>query len=76
MNVSMSIPTTIQVRRSRLVGLMAAVAALAAAITVALLVWAVDTGGDKAVPSNVTTAGPSTDPLSTYLRIIQYRGMP
>ena len=42
MSISTPVPTTIQLRRGRLVGLIAVVAALAAAVTSALLVFAMD----------------------------------
>jgi hypothetical protein len=48
MNVSTPIPSTVELVRSRLVGLMAIVAALAATITWALLVFVVDTGAERA----------------------------
>ena len=41
-----TLPTTIQLRPSRLVGLLAAVVALAAAVTWAVTVWAIDSGAD------------------------------
>lgn len=63
MNISTPIPTTIQLRRSRLVGLMAAVAALAAAITWALLIFAVDRGAEQAAPA--ATTGADAPSLST-----------
>ena len=42
MSISTPVPTTIRLRRGRLVGLIAVVAALAAAVTSALLILAVD----------------------------------
>ena len=47
MNVSTTIPPTVQIGRGRLLSLMGAVAVLAAAVTWALLVFAVDTGTVK-----------------------------
>ncbi len=51
MNASAPIPTTIHLRPSRLLGIIVAVAALAAAITWALLVFAVDSGSQSAQPA-------------------------
>jgi hypothetical protein len=48
MNVSPTVPPTIQIRRSRLIGLIGGVAALAAAVTWAVLAFGVDTGGGQA----------------------------
>jgi hypothetical protein len=48
MTVSASIPPTIQMRRSRLLGLLAAIAAVAAAITWAVLAFAATTGTETA----------------------------
>jgi hypothetical protein len=45
MNVSTAIPQTVQIRRGRLLGLIAGVAALTAAITWAVLALAGETGG-------------------------------
>ena len=50
MAVSTPIPATIRIRRSRLVGLMAAVAVLAAGITWAVSAYAVDSGSHSASP--------------------------
>ena len=59
-----TLPTTIQLRPSRLVGLLAAVVALAAAVTWAVTVWAIDSGADDdqraasavASPEQITAA--------------------
>jgi hypothetical protein len=51
MIVSASIPPTIQMRRSRLLGLLAAVAAVAAASTWSVLAFAADTGTETATRS-------------------------
>jgi hypothetical protein len=48
MHVSATIPATVQIRRSRLLGLIAGVAAVAAASTWAVLTFAVDTGSSQA----------------------------
>jgi hypothetical protein len=45
MSVSVSIPQTVQIRRNRFVGVIAGVAALAAAATWAVLALGLDTGG-------------------------------
>jgi len=73
MTISTPVPTTIQLRRSRLVGLMAAVAAWVAAITCALLVFAVDSRSERAQPNRVTTADVIA-PL--ILQELKYRGLP
>jgi hypothetical protein len=51
MSVSAYIPPTIEMRRSRLLGLLAAVAAVAAAITWSVLAFAADTGTETATRS-------------------------
>ena len=48
MNASTSVPTTIQLRPTRLAGLMVAAAAVAAIVTWALLVFAVNQGTENA----------------------------
>ena len=53
MNATTTVPTTIQLSRKRLTGLMLAAAGLAAVVTWALLVFAV--GGESAAPSRATT---------------------
>jgi hypothetical protein len=58
MNVSTSIPVTVQIRRSRLLGLLGVVAVLAAAVTWAVLALAGDTGSDQAL-SSATSYVPS-----------------
>ena len=58
MTMSNSVPATIEIRRSRLLGLVAAVAAVAAGITAALFVFAVNTEGSG--QRNVPAASPST----------------
>jgi hypothetical protein len=52
MSVSVSIPTTVQIRRSRLMGLIALVAVLAAAVTSIVLTIAFD-GGTSATASSL-----------------------
>jgi hypothetical protein len=56
MNVSTTIPATVQIRRGRLLGLIGAVAVLAAAITSALLVFAVDVGSTDVTAESATPA--------------------
>jgi uncharacterized protein DUF4242 len=56
MSVSASVPATIHMRRSRLVGLLAAVAAVAAAITWAVQTFAVNTGSEIAAKSQIPAA--------------------
>ncbi len=60
MTVSPSIPTTIEMRRSRLVGVVTAAALAAALITWALLTFAVDTGTDAAHVSVRPTSAPAS----------------
>ena len=60
MTVSSSVPATIQVRRSRLVGLIAAAAAVAAGITWALLTFAVNTRTGSAQGRVPTASAPSS----------------
>lgn len=58
MHASTSIPTSIHLRPTRLAGLMVAAAALAAVITWALLVFAVNTSSDGApqsIPASTLT---------------------
>jgi hypothetical protein len=59
MTVSNSIPATIQMRRSSLVGIIAAVAVLAAGITAVLLVFAVNTGSSEQRSVQTTASSPS-----------------
>jgi hypothetical protein len=47
MSVSVSIPQTVRIRRSRLVGLIGGAAAVAAAVTWAVLAFGVDIGGGQ-----------------------------
>jgi hypothetical protein len=53
MNATTTLPATVQLRRSRLVGLMAASAALAAGITCALLIFAVH-HSNQATPERIS----------------------
>jgi hypothetical protein len=54
MNATTTVPTTIQLSRGRLTGLMLAAAGLAAGITCAVLIFAV--GNESAAPSRATSA--------------------
>ena len=58
MSVSASIPATVQIRRGRLLGLVAGVAVLAAAVTWVVLTFAVDAGSStsQAVAPRVVAA--------------------
>ena len=56
MSVSGSIPATVQIRRDHLLGLIGAVAALAACVTWAVTAFAFDTGTSGAVSSSHATA--------------------
>jgi hypothetical protein len=58
MTTSTAIPTTIQIRRSRLLGLLAAVAILTAAITWALSAFALDDGSSSTRRTSVLTGTP------------------
>ena len=87
MSISTPVPTTIQLRRGRLVGLIAVVAALAAAVTSVLLVFAVDSRSAQADPSRLPTAdielvqpspvASAADAICTpILQELEYRGLP
>jgi hypothetical protein len=87
MSISTPVPATTQLRRGRLVGLIAVVAALAAAVTSALLVLAVGSRSEQADPSRETSAGielaqpsPVTSAAdaicSPILEELEYRGSP
>jgi hypothetical protein len=56
MSVSTPIPRTVELRRSRLIGLVAVVAVLAAGITWALLTFVVDSGSGSAQESATPAA--------------------
>lgn len=55
MNVSTTIPTTVQIRRGHLIGLIVAAAALAAAITLLLVAFAFES---SATPAQQSTSLP------------------
>ena len=67
MTVSPSIPSTVEMRRSRLLGLVAAVALVAAAITWVMVARVIESGPEAALgsaqaqASELTTIGPSGD---------------
>ena len=54
MSVSASIPATVQIRRSHLLGLIGVVAALAACVTWVVIAFALDTGTSGAVSSSTS----------------------
>ena len=56
MSASASIPATVQIRRSHLLGLIGAVAALAACVTWVVTAFAFDTGTSGAVSSSQATS--------------------
>ena len=61
MSVSASIPATIQIRRSHLLGLIGVVATLAACVTAVVITIAFDTGTSGTVPSSTSvSASPAT----------------
>ena len=69
MNVSTTIPTTVQIRRSRLLGLVGGVAAVAAFVTWAVTAFAVDNGttsAQKSVPAQPAVVSLAI-PASGYL---------
>ena len=81
MNVSTTIPTTVQIRRGQLIGLLVAAAALAAAITWLLVAFAFDSGATQAqqrgaaTPAAVTSTGTSEWPGKPPYPP-NFRGMP
>jgi hypothetical protein len=60
MSTSVSIPATVQIKRGRLVGLVAGVAVLAAAVTWAVLTFAVDPGSSTSQGASRVVAAPLT----------------
>jgi hypothetical protein len=75
-NVSTTIPTTVQIRRGHLIGSIVAAAALAAAITWLLVAVAFDSGATRAQqsvsgPGAVTPAAVASSGYPSA-----YRGMP
>jgi len=63
MSASTTIPATVQIRRSRLVGLIGLVATLAAVVTWGLVAFAFDNGSSNAVPAGKPSVS-SSKPLS------------
>ena len=59
MSVSPSIPATVEIKRGRLFGLVAAVAVLAAVVTWALVVFAFDDTSSTTTPASVVSSSPS-----------------
>ena len=57
MSASTSIPATVQIRRNRLLGLVALVAGVAAVVTWVVLAFAFDSGSSEAVSSQKATVG-------------------
>src|SRR5262245_29675955 len=70
-NASATIPTTIEIRRSRLLGLIGGVAAVAAAVTWAVSAYAVDSGAKTTysgvAPTSAATVTSSPIPSTGYL---------
>jgi hypothetical protein len=75
MNVSTTLPTTVQIGRGHLIGLIVAVATLAAAITWLLVGFAFDSGATPTQQSvsRPSAVNPPTAPWNVYPN---YRGMP
>ena len=69
MSVSTTIPTTVQIRRGRLIGLILAAAVLAATITWLLVAVAFDSeaGGKRRTASCADAGGHPGDPISAGL---------
>ena len=72
MSVSPSIPATVQIKRGRLIGLVAAVAVLAAAVTWALSSFAFDSGSSTTASSDVQASaiGNPLPPASLHFRVV------
>lgn len=62
MSVSVSIPATVQIRRSRLIGLIVLVAAFAAAVTWAVTSFSEDGTSGAAPSSHATSTRPASQP--------------
>ena len=75
MNVSTTIPTTVQIRRGHLIGLIVAAAALAAAITWLLVAFAFDAGATPAQQST-SQLGDATPAAVTGFEPGQWPGPP
>ena len=77
MNVSVTIPATVQIRRGRLLGLVVGAAALTAAVTWAVTAVAFDTGttpAQKSVSAQPAVLGSVAIPASGFLDVITPRG--
>ena len=80
MNVATTIPPTVEIKRTRLLGVIVAVAAVAAAVTWAVTAFAVDNGSPQAqrIPTqatvrsvNLAPVGSNVIPASGYLDTLQ-----
>ena len=71
MTVSTSVPATIQMRRSRLFGVIAAVAVAVGGITMALLIFAADMGTESAQKSAQPTASALSSLSPTERQYVQ-----
>jgi hypothetical protein len=74
-NVSTTIPTTVQIRRGQLIGLLVAAAALAAAITWLLVGFAFDSGATQAQQST-SQPGAATPAAVTSTGTGEWPGQP
>lgn len=75
MSVSTTIPTTVQIRRGHLVGLIGAAAVLAAAITWLLVGFAFDSGASRA-PQSTSQRDAATPAAITGFEPGQWPGPP
>jgi hypothetical protein len=75
-NVSTTIPTSVQIRREHLIGLLVAAAVLAAAITFLLVAVAFDSGATR-TQQDVSQSGALTPADTQAIEFPpDYRGMP
>jgi hypothetical protein len=76
MSVSPSIPATVEIQRGRFIGLVAAIAVLAAAVTWILVAFAFDSGSPTAAPSGVRASGIGNPlpPASLQFRVVEGPG--
>jgi hypothetical protein len=72
MSVSPSIPATVEIKRGRFIGLVAAIAVLAAAVTWALSSFAFDSGSSTTASSDVQASaiGNPLPPASLHFRVV------
>ena len=75
MNVSTTVPTTVQIKRGHLIGLIVAAAALAAVITWLLVGFAFDSGATRAPQSTSLTDAATTTAIRS-LKPGQWPGPP